>query len=451
LLAGVGNSALPFVATAQPNDLTALTAAEAAARIARRDVSPIELVEAYLARIDASNTELNAFVTITRDRARADARRTGMQGPLSGVPIAHKDLFETAGIRTTAGSRLFEQYIPRRDAALVARLADAGAVLLGKTNMHELGGGVTTINPFFGTTRNPVNPACVPGGSSGGSAAAVAARLAALATGSDTGGSVRIPAAFCGCVGFKPTFGRLSTAGLLGACPTFDHVGFLARTVADAALMFDAALQTSASGLAVESGPALRVGIARAFFFERLQEDVAHAMERAIDRFRTIGAHVKDRDLPVDRSTMSRVFDSIVAAEIWARYGPDWRARPGAFSPGFAEFFKTPAPAAAEVRAARLSLVAFQEDVRRVFDDVDILLTPTVPVTAPRIDGPIDAALILRNTWPFNAARTPAISVPCGADRAGLPIGLQLAGRPGADRLVLAAAQLFSEERVLLQ
>ena len=152
------------------------------------------------------------------------------------MPIAHKDLFATRGIRTTGGSRLYEHWIPETDAAVVTRLADAGTVLLGKTNTHELGGGVTTINPFYGTTRNPRDRTRIPGGSSGGSAAAVAGGLALAATGSDTGGSVRIPAALCGCVGLKPTFGLVSTRGLLGACPTFDHVGVLARTVEDAAM-----------------------------------------------------------------------------------------------------------------------------------------------------------------------------------------------------------------------
>ena len=207
----------------QAGDLTALTVTEAVDRIRKGDLSAIDLTEAYLARIADQNPSLHAYVTVTAERARADARRVRARSPLFGVPVAHKDLFETAGIRTTAGSKLFETFVPKGDAAVVARLAGAGAVLLGKTNTHELGGGVTTINPFFGTTHNPVDTSWIPDGSSGGSGAAVAARTALAATGSDTGGSVRIPAAFCGCVGFKPTFGLVPTAGLLGACPAFDH------------------------------------------------------------------------------------------------------------------------------------------------------------------------------------------------------------------------------------
>ena len=233
-----------------------LSLAQIADSIARRTISPLELANAYLARIERLNPQLNAFVTVTADRARQDAKRLterltrGSVAAPSGAPIAHKDLFETAGILTTAGSRLFERHVPRRDAAIVTRLAGAGAILLGKTNTHELGGGVTTINPFYGTTRNPIDVSRIAGGSSGGSAAAVAARLAVAATGSDTGGSVRIPASFCGCVGFKPTFGRISTAGLLGSCPTFDHVGFVTRTVEDAKL------------LSTVEGPAFRLALA---------------------------------------------------------------------------------------------------------------------------------------------------------------------------------------------
>jgi aspartyl-tRNA(Asn)/glutamyl-tRNA(Gln) amidotransferase subunit A len=428
----------------QSADLTALTLLEASARVARREISAVELTEACLARIAQVNPRLNAFVTVTASRARSDAaRRT--TGPLGGVPIAHKDLFETRGILTAAGSRLFERHVPARDADLVARLTRAGCVLAGKTNTHELGGGVTTINPFYGTTRHPADPARISGGSSGGSAAAVAARMVPAATGSDTGGSVRIPAALCGCVGFKPSFGRFSTAGLLGACPTFDHPGFLTRTAADAAAVYEAARHPAARPFARPRRQArtLRVGVARKFFFDTLQPDVARAMERTIESLRTRGALIRDRDLPVDASTMSRVFDPIVVSEIWSRYGRDWRQRPAAFSRAFAEFFETPAPSRAEVSAAHQARRAFQAEIDRVFDIVDVILTPTVPLTAPFIDGPIDAALILRNTWPFNAARTPAISVPVGSDAAGLPIGVQLAGRVNDDQTVLDAARLL--------
>ena len=434
---------------AQAGDLTTLAITDAAARIGRRTLTPVALVDAYLDRIAQLDPQLHAFITLTAARARADARRQlpNQPSPLFGIPIAHKDLFETAGVRTTAGSMLFDKYIPSQDAAIVRQLSRAGAVTLGKTNTHELGGGVTTINPFYGTTRNPADPSRIAGGSSGGSAAAVAARMCAAATGSDTGGSIRIPAALCGCVGFKPTFGRISTQGLLGACPTFDHVGFLARTVEDMELVFNAALPVPGSQVAVPDK--FRVGIPRTFFYDSLAADVAHAVDLALGRARERGATVTDIAFPIDATTMARVFDPIVAWEIWERWGPDWKMNPSLFSPAFSEFFKSERPAIAHLEDAQRELARFRTEVDRAFDGVDVIVTPTVPITAPLITGPIDGNKILRNTWPFNAAGTPAISVPCGNDdRAlpgGLPIGLQIVGRKNMDEVVLRAARLFAE------
>jgi aspartyl-tRNA(Asn)/glutamyl-tRNA(Gln) amidotransferase subunit A len=454
----------PADVRSQPSseDLVWLDIAAIRSGLAARTFSAVELTEAYLRHIERLNPALTAFVTVTPDRARADARRIDegrtrheAMGRLAGVPIAHKDLFETAGIRTTAGSRLYERHVPARDATLVARLAAAGTVMLGKCNTHELGGGVTTINPFFGTTRNPWDRTRVAGGSSGGSAAAVAAGLALAATGSDTGGSVRIPAAFCGCVGFKPTFGRIGTAGLLGAVPTFDHAGLLSRSVADLAALYPEAAgyggrAAAALAAAVQVRPGarpstspLRVGIARRFFFDGLQPDVARAIEAALDVFRGAAREVRDVALPVDGNTMASVFDPIVVAEIHQRLGNDWRTRPDAFSPAFAGVFKVPPPTRGELDAAARALGAYQAAVRLVFERVDVIVTPTVPITAPPIAGPIDGALILRNTWPFNAARTPAISLPCGSDAGGLPVGLQLAAAPGGEAMLLQAASLY--------
>lgn len=440
--------AAPFLdlpAAAQATDLTELTIAAAAARIAKREITGLQLTEAYLARIAVVNKDLNAFITVTAAHAREDAKRA-TAGPLRGIPIAHKDLFETAGVRTTAGSMLFNDYNPRQNAAIVEALERAGAVLVGKTNTHELGGGVTTINPFFGTTRNPVDRGRIPGGSSGGSAAAVAARLCAAATGSDTGGSVRIPAALCGCVGFKPTFGRLSTRGLLGASPTFDHVGFLTRTVEDAQIMFHAALGIPTSGSLPTSSslPSVtRVGIARGFFFDGLENGVAAAVDAAIARMRAQGAVVEDVTFPVDDKTMARVFDPVVSFEIWSRFAADWRLTPGLFSKQFSTFFETERPSVAEYESALAGLKEFQGQVDRLFERCDVIVTPTVPITAPPIAGPIDGMKILRNTWPLNAAGTPAISIPCGIDTAGLPVGLQLIARRGEDDKLLRIARQF--------
>ena len=415
---------------AQTNDLTALTIAEASRRLAARSITPVQLANAYLSRIGELNKDLNAFITVTADLARREAKALDDDptGPMWGIPIAHKDLFETRGVRTTAGSMLYDDYVPEENAAIVQQLERAGAVLLGKTNTHELGGGVTTINPFYGTTRNPVDRTRIPGGSSGGSAAAVVAHLCAAATGSDTGGSVRVPAALCGCVGFKPTFGKYSTRGLIAASPTFDHVGFLARTVEDMQLV---------TGLvpAEKSFPLQRIAVARNYFFDDLDPAVTAAMKSIVpDKFPTI-------DFPIDAKTMARVFDPVFSFEMWGRFGADWRTNPGSFSKDLAGFFSTPRPSIAQFEEGLAALKEYQAAVDKLFDSVDIIITPAVPVVAPPIGGPIDGMRILRNTWPLNAAGTPAISVPLKT--AGLPVGVQLIAGRGEDDKLLQFARTF--------
>jgi aspartyl-tRNA(Asn)/glutamyl-tRNA(Gln) amidotransferase subunit A len=412
--------------SAQTDDPTAWTIAEASKRLAARGITPLQLTNAYLARIQKINPSLNAYVTVTADLARREAKGVELRGPLSGIPIAHKDLLETKGVKTSAGSLLFEHYIPDQNAAIVDQLEQAGCVLLGKTNTHELGGGVTTINPFTGTTRNPVEPTRIPGGSSGGSAAAVVAHLCAAATGSDTGGSVRIPAAFCGCVGFKPTHGRINTQGLIAASPTFDHIGFLTRTVEDAQILFS---RVAAEHRSIDPG-ATRIAIARKYFFEDLDPAVSSVIN---------DLKYPEIDFPMPR--MSQIFDPVFSFEMWGRFGADWRTNPGSFSKSMAGFFAFPRPSVAEYEAALAQLKEYQAAVDKLFDAVDVILTPTVPVTAPRIDGPIDGMKILRNTWPFNAAGTPAVSIP--ARTAGLPVGIQLVARRGEDDKLLQIARQF--------
>ncbi len=449
---------------AQTADLTALTIAQASARLLTREIRPVQLAEAYLSRIAKLNKDLNAFVTVTRDLALREARTLPEAGSakadalaMYGIPIAHKDLFETLGVRTTAGSLLFEDYVPENNAAIVQQLESAGAVLLGKTNTHELGGGVTTINPFFGTTRNPVDRTRVPGGSSGGSAAAVAARMCLAATGSDTGGSVRIPAAFCGCVGFKPTFGRISTQGLIAASPSFDHVGFLTRTVEDARIIFSASSSAAPSSSAFPSS--VRVGVARGYFFEDLEPAVADAVNFAIEGMKKRGATISDVSLPVTSKTMAQVFDPVFLFELWGRFGADWRTNPGSFSKQFSDVFSIERPSVIEYESGLAALKEYQASVDKLFDSVDVIVTPTVPVTAPLIADRIDGMKILRNTWPFNAAGTPAISIPVrsavaqpvspkpqgegGGAKAGLPVGLQLIARRGEDDKLLRIVRSF--------
>ena len=423
--------------SAQPSDLTSLTIAQASAALASREFTPLDLVNAYLTRIDRMNRDLNAYVTVTRELARREARNAKAGQKLFGIPIAHKDLFETRGVRTTAGSLLFEHHTPDTNAVIVQQLASMGAVMLGKTNTHELGGGVTTINPFFGTTRNPVDRTRIPGGSSGGSAAAVAARLCAAATGSDTGGSVRIPAAFCGCVGFKPTHARISTQGLIAASPSFDHAGFLTRTVEDAQILFRAVTEDADASL---TNP-IRVGVPTNYFFEAVAPEVEKAFTGATAKIGSLGARVTSVTMPIDDKTMPRVFDPVFLFELWGRFGADWRTNPASFSKQFSGVFSIERPSVAEYEAGLAALKEYQSAVDKLFNEVDVLITPTVLVTAPPIAGPIDGMKILRNTWPFNAAGTPAISVPL--TNTGLPVGLQIVGRRGQDDKLLQIARRF--------
>ncbi len=458
----MATAGLPLHQRSSQSDPTALSVAELGAAYGAGVLTPLEVTAAYLARIDARNPDLGAYVTVSRDRAVDETRRllagrsSVPRGPLFGVPVAHKDLLKTRGVRTAGGSRLYERDVPEEDADLVARCASAGAVLLGKTNTHELGGGVTTINPFFGTTHNPRDRTRIAGGSSGGSAAAVVARLALVSTGSDTGGSIRIPAALCGCVGLKPTFGWLPTTGVLGACPTFDHVGLLTRSAEDAALAFSVLTPArDGSGIvgdgfvatyraAVTRGwRGVRVGVARpGHFFAGLEPGVRSAIERTIGAMAAGGAQVRDVQTPISAGLYAEMFDPIAVGEIRATYAEAWKTRPDAFSKDFAGVFTGPRIADAVLARALAARESLQRSMESLLADLDVLVAPTVPVVAPRIDGPIDGMRLLQNTWPFNAARVPAVSVPCGADADGRPVGLQLAGAPFSEARLLGFASL---------
>lgn len=447
--------------TGAASDPTTLSLAELSRAYAAGTLTPLDVTAAYLARIDRENGRLGAFVTVSRDRAVDETRRllrgggTFARGPLYGAPVAHKDLFRTRGVRTTGGSKLYDALVPEDDADLVARCSAAGAVLLGKTNTHELGGGTTTINPFTGTTHNPRDLTRIAGGSSGGAAAAIAARLTLVATGSDTGGSIRIPAALCGCVGLKPTYGWLPTTGVLGACPTFDHVGLLTRTCEDAALALSAVAPardgagvvgqafvdtyrtTVARGLR-----GLRVGIARGYFFDHLEPGVQRAVARTLEAMTAAGAGLRDQATPTSDRLYAEMFDPIAVSEIRATYAADWQARPEAFSKDFAGVFAGPPVTDDALARARDARDAVQRSIEMVLEQVDVLVMPTVPVVAPRIDGPIDGMRILQNTWAFNAARVPALTVPCGTGADGLPVGLQIVASPFAEARLLGVGTL---------
>ena len=449
----------------QATELHDLTLANAAALVRDRAVSPVELTGAMLARIERLDPQLGSYITVTAEEALAEARQAeaqaksgGMLGPLHGVPIALKDLFDTAGVRTTGGSKVLADRVPARDATVVARLRAAGAVLLGKLNMHEWAFGVTTQNPHFGPCRNPWDTSRIPGGSSGGSGAAVAAGLCYGSLGSDTGGSIRIPASLCGIRGIKPTYGRVSRAGVLPLSWTLDHVGPMTRSVRDAALMLSviagadpvdpacAAEPVPDYTAALEDGArGLRVGLPRRHFFEGAEPEVLAAAEAAVDVLRAEGAAVRDVDI-AGIELAEQVFQVIILAEAAAYhhrtlrerpqdYGADVRAR---LEPG--ELY----PATHYINAQRLRtrvVLGFLS----VFADVDVLLAPTLPMTAPSIPGPpVETPNPLtRFTYPANVCGLPALSLPCGFDADGLPIGLQIIGRPFDEATVLRAGRAY--------
>jgi aspartyl-tRNA(Asn)/glutamyl-tRNA(Gln) amidotransferase subunit A len=404
---------------------------------------------------------------VTAERALADARdaereigRGGYRGPLHGIPIGLKDLYATAGVRTTAGSKILADWVPTEDSTVARKLRQAGAVLLGKLNTHEFAYGGTTINPHYGPTRNPWDPARVPGGSSGGSGAAIAARLALGTMGSDTAGSIRIPAALCGVVGLMPTNGRVSKAGVVPLSWTYDHAGPLTRTVEDAALMLQAVagydpadpttLPLPAEDFLRELGQpitGLRVGVPRAHFYEALEDDVRSVVEEALAELRRLGATLIKVDVEVpdlaERLLSRRL---ITRAEAGFYHARNLRERPQDFGPEFGTL-ATP-PSAEELIQAHRDGDAATVALRTALESVDVLATPTVPQTAPLIE-PLQAGAptpdLSRCTAPFNQAHLPALSVPCGFTSNGLPVGLQLAGRPFAEALILRVGHAYEQ------
>jgi aspartyl-tRNA(Asn)/glutamyl-tRNA(Gln) amidotransferase subunit A len=449
----------------QATRLEDLTLAEAAALVRGGEVSPVELTRTMLARIERLDPTLHSYITITAEAALAEAQRAeaaarlgGALGPLHGVPLALKDLFDTAGVRTTAGAKILADRVPTGDAAVVRRLREAGAVLLGKLNLHEFACGVTTANPHFGVCRNPWDPDCIPGGSSGGSAAAVAAALCYGALGSDTGGSIRIPAALCGIAGLKPTYGRVSRAGVVPLCWSLDHVGPMTRDVTDAALLLNviagpdrddpasAAVPVPDSLEGLDDGVrGLRVGLPRGYFFEQADAEVLAAVEGAVEVLRAEGAAVREIAI-ADLDLLSTVFAVIFVVEAaayhqrWLRerphdYGDDVRQRllPGMLYP------------ATEYVNAQRARRRILESFLAALTEVDLLVMPTVPMAAPPIPGPPVATPnpLTRYTFAFDVTGLPALTVPCGFTAAGLPIGLQIAGRPFDEATVLRVGRAY--------
>jgi aspartyl-tRNA(Asn)/glutamyl-tRNA(Gln) amidotransferase subunit A len=449
------------------DELVYASIAGLAPRLAAKELSPLEVTEAALARIEELEPRLNAFITVTAENARHAARAAeaailagNYLGPLHGIPVAIKDLYATRGVATTYGSPLYADWVPDFDAAAVERLKRAGAVILGKTNLHELAYGTTSANAHYGPVHNPWRLDHHPGGSSGGSSAAVAAGLACGAMGSDTGASIRQPAACTGIVGMKPTFGRVSKFGALPLAWSQDHAGPLTRTVRDAALMLqvlaghDPRDPTSvarpvpdfAAGL--EQGVrGLRIGVARTFFFEDCDPEVASAVDAALQVFDELGAVVVEIELP-DMQAVFTAGTITIAVEGAAYNAANLRERPEAFSDELRTAFKLGGfySGVDYLQAQRLRRQLMAE-TNRAIAGFDAIAMPTSPVPATPIEGspPHHALFRARNTMPFNVLGLPAISVPCGFTTGGLPIGLQIVGRAFDEAGILRIAHAYEQ------
>ncbi|MBV8717543.1 MAG: amidase [Chloroflexi bacterium] len=454
-------------------ELAFTTISEVAPRLASRDVSPVELTRACLDQIDRLDGQVNAFITVLADSAMDEARtaeaeiqRGEYRGPLHGIPIAHKDLLYTRGVRTTAGSSILADFVPDRDATVVSKLRAAGTILLGKLNLHEFAAGGTSNNPHYGAVHNPWRLEHHPGGSSGGSAAALATGMCLAASGSDTAGSIRIPSHCCGTTGIKPTYGRVSCAGVVPLSWSLDHVGPMTRAAADAALVLNAMAGFDRADSATVDRPAedfaaqlneplrgLRIGVPTTYFTEPLQPEVDSAWRAAIQTLVQLGAIPVDiRLTQLDRATSIGM--TVLRCEM-VTFHQRWHAeQPEAYGPLNERFEFAGGVGAVDFVQAQRDREPIRAELWSVFDRVDVLVTPTMPTTA----GPIDSDLMeidgvvyntientTRFTYPFNLSGFPAVSVPCGFDHLGLPIGLQLAGPPWREALLLRAAHQYQQ------
>ena len=456
------------------NDLHYLTISEAASLIESKQLSPVELVSAHLDRIERTDERLNSFITLLADEATAAAKdaeteiRNGdYRGSLHGIPIGLKDLYYTKGIRTTVGSKIMRDFIPDYDAAVTERFRDAGAILMGKLQMHEFALGATSENPHDGPARNPWDTTRITGGSSGGSGSAVASGQCMAALGSDTGGSIRIPASACGIVGHKPTFGRVSRIGVFPLANSLDTVGPMTRSVRDAAIVMNAIAgyderdQSSANRpdedftrLLGQDISGLRIGLPQDYFYDMIDDEVTAAVQEAAQVLEGLGAQVEECSIPAlnDSISISGTILLTEAAEIHLDnlrecaddFGPDVRGRleEGAMTP------------AVTYIAAQRARTEFNRAVAESMRTYDILLAPTTALGAPKLgDRVVDVggvqeaklAIMPRLTRPHNICGIPTVSVPCGFTSEGLPIGMQLAARPFEDALALQAAYAYEQ------
>ncbi len=438
---------------------------ELGARYRKRELSPVEVTHALLARIERLDPVLHAFVTLTADRALADARAAeealgrGDGRALLGIPVAHKDIYLTRGIRTTGGSALLADWIPEDDATCVRRWREAGTVLLGKLITHEFAFGIQLPGHRFPPARNPWNLDHIPGGSSSGSGAALAAGLVSGATGSDTGGSIRGPAAFCGLVGLKPTYGRVSRAGVLTLSWTLDHTGPMARTVEDCAYLLQAMAGHDPADPASSRAPVddylaplardirgVRIGVPRAYFFEGIDPEIERAFEEALETLRRLGAEVRDVQIPSLHATHS--FLLILMAEAFAYHERDIREHPEFYGDVLRERILAGAlVTAAEYTQAQRIRAQICRETADVLRDVDVLVTPTTlkPATPFTVAQDPDVGFPKSNMPPFNLTGLPTLALPCGFSSSGLPLSLQLSGRPFEEGTVLRVGHAYEQ------
>ncbi|HKV53941.1 MAG TPA: amidase [Candidatus Binataceae bacterium] len=446
-------------------------------KIRSKQISPVELAEAYLERIESTDARLRAYITVTADVARAAAKRAEQEitggrwrGAFHGVPVALKDLCYTKDLRTTGGSRILAEFVPDFDCTLWTRLAEAGAVLLGKLNLHEFASGATNTNPHWGICRNPYNLERIPGGSSGGSAAAIVARSAAATIGTDTGGSIRIPAAFCGCVGMKQTWSRVSRYGVMPLADSLDHAGPITRSVRDAALMlqviagYDVNDATSSlepvPDYAASIGDGIKgmgVGVIKELAGSAGIE-VTRSFEAALRQLRDLGAEVDEVSMPSIEHA-STIATSITFGEA-AEFHEQWmRSRPQDYGLDVRRTLEAGllTPAAHYVRAQRARAAVIAEALAAL-DRRRVLVAPTAAIPAPRIDiggralAPGGEAVnmltaVLRFTAPFNITGQPALALPTGMSSDGLPLSMQIIGRPFDEVGVFQVAAAYEDAR----
>jgi aspartyl-tRNA(Asn)/glutamyl-tRNA(Gln) amidotransferase subunit A len=449
--------------TVEPYELTLAGAAE---KIKAKELSPVELTASVLARIDAVEDKITAFATLTPDlatkaaaRAEAEIAAGNYRGPLHGIPVGIKDLYETAGVATTSSSKVRADYIPAQDSAVVEKLFAAGSVMVGKTHTHEFAFGAVTP-----TTRNPWDLDRMPGGSSGGSGAAVAAAECFLGMGSDTGGSIRIPASVCGTVGLKPTYGRVSRRGVASLSWSLDHVGPLTRTVADAALVMNAIAGYDRSDPASVDVPVpdftarldvagLRIGVPTNYYTERVDPQVAAAVSAAIAVLVEQGARTREIEIPLPQYVLPTEW-AIMLPEASAYHQEMLRDKADLYTEDVRLFLEVGELVLATdyIKALRARTL-IQQRWRDMFADIDVLIAPTLttpalPVDDPQVtwpDGSTESATdsYVRFSAPANVTGLPALSVPCGFNDAGLPIGMQIIGKPFAEPVLLAAGQTY--------